>query len=306
MTYTALPSCSKKICCIVNPQAARKKWERKKSLKKYIQENLPCELVDSHQSKEHTIELSKRLCSDQDIIVAVGGDGTIADVIQGIIDARKGKEVLLGILPLGSGNAFRKSFKIPKNLKRALSIIKNEKTREIDLIKVEGKTAGFASIGATAEVTQKRYDHKIPGFFGHLYAGRILRSIPRKNVELELFDGMDENRENFDKKILRISIFDCVVAKTSYFGYGWKMAPMAEVDDGYLDITIFETSGKKYLSLFPLVFFGLYQKTQKHFKAREIIVRGKELYVQYNGEMLGLRDEVRMQVLPRALKIISP
>ncbi len=306
MTYTALPSCSKKICCIVNPQAARKKWERKKSLKKYIQENLPCELVDSHQSKEHTIELSKRLCSDQDIIVAVGGDGTIADVIQGIIDARKGKEVLLGILPLGSGNAFRKSFKIPKNLKRALSIIKNEKTREIDLIKVEGKTAGFASIGATAEVTQKRYDHKIPGFFGHLYAGRILLSIPRKNVELELFDGMDENRENFDKKILRISIFDCVVAKTSYFGYGWKMAPMAEVDDGYLDITIFETSGKKYLSLFPLVFFGLYQKTQKHFKAREIIVRGKELYVQYNGEMLGLRDEVRMQVLPRALKIISP
>lgn len=306
MIESASPSCSKKICCIVNPQAARKKWERKKSLKKYIQENLSCELIDSHQSKEHTIELSKRLCFDRDIIVAVGGDGTVADVIQGITDARKGKDVLLGILPLGSGNAFRKSFKIPKNLKKALIVIKKGKTREMDLIKVEDKTAGFASIGATAEVTQKRYDHKIPGFFGHLFAGRILLSIPRKDVELELVDGLDESGENFDKKILRLSLFDCVVAKTSYFGYGWKMAPKAKVDDGLLDITLFETSGKKYMSLFPLVFFGLYQKTQKHFKAREIIVRGKELYVQYNGEMLGLRDEIQMQVLPRALKVISP
>lgn len=297
---------SKKICCIVNPQAANKKWERRKTIKKYIEENLPCELIDSHQSKSHTIELSKRLCLDQDIIVAVGGDGTVADVIQGIIDARKEEEVFLGILPLGSGNAFRKSFGIPKNLKKALNTIKTGKTRKIDLIDVEGKTAGFASIGATAEVTQKKYDHKIPGFFGHLFAGRILLSIPKKDIELELIDGLDDRGENFDKKILSLSLFDCVVAKTSHFGYGWKMAPEAKADDGFLDILLFETSGKKYLLFFPLIFTGLYQKTLKHFKAKKIIARGKELYVQYNGEMLGVRDEVQMQVLPRALKIISP
>lgn len=304
MTETSLRP--KKICCIVNPQAANKKWERRKTIKKYIEENLPCELIDSHQSKTHTIELSKKLCLDQDIIVAVGGDGTVADVMQGIVDAQKGKEVLLGILPLGSGNAFRKSFGIPKNLKKALAIIKKGKTREIDLINVEDKTAGFASIGATAEVTQKKCNQKIPGFFGHLFAGRILFSIPRKDVELELIDGLDDSGEEFDKKILRLSLFDCVVAKTSHFGYGWKMAPEAKVDDGFLDIILFETSGKKYLLFFPLIFFGLYQKTLKHFKARKIILRGKEFYVQYNGEMLGQRNEVQMRVLPQALKIISP
>lgn len=302
----SIDSCSKKICCIVNPQAANKKWKRKKSLKKHIQENLPCYFAYSQKNKQHTIELTKKLCLEHNIIVAVGGDGTIADVIQGIIEAEKGKEILLGILPLGSGNAFRKSLKIPKNLKKALNIIKEGKTREIDLILIEGKTAGFASVGATAEVTQKKYNHKIPGLFGHLYAGRILLSIPKKESEIELIDGLDDNGEAFDKKILRLSLFDCVVGKTSHFGYGWKMAPLAKVDDGFLDVTIFETSGKKYILFFPLIYLGLFQKSQKHFKAKGLIIRSEKLHVQYNGEMIGERNEVRMEVLPRALKVISP
>jgi len=61
----------------------------------------------------------------------------------------------------------------------------------------------------------------------------------------------------------------------------------------------------KYYLFFSLIYLGFYQRTQKHFKAKKMIIRGKDLPVQYNGEFLGIRDEVTFNVLPRALKVIS-
>jgi diacylglycerol kinase family enzyme len=271
---------SQEISCIVNPKAARKKWQRRKKLRAYLQKNL--------------------------IIVAVGGDGTIADVIQGIIDARREKDTILGIVPFGSGNAFRKSLGIPKNVKRAIRLLKEGETREIDLIDIEGKVTGIASIGATARVTQEKLQHNIQGFLGHILASRIVPSLPKSEQQIELFDGISDNGEHFDKKTLSLSLFECVVGKTTYFGYSWKVAPRAKIDDGFLDITLYETGGFKYLLFFPLIYFGLYQKTQKHFKAKKVIIRGKDLPAQYNGEFLGIKDKFEFRVLPRALKIISP
>jgi diacylglycerol kinase family enzyme len=78
------------------------------------------------------------------------------------------------------------------------------------------------------------------------------------------------------------------------------------VDDDYLDITFFELSKLKYILFFPLIYFGIYQRTQKHFKAKKIIISGKNLPIQYNGEVLGVRDRIELKVLPRAMKIICP
>ena len=294
-----------KISCIVNPQAANKKWQRRKRTRQFLMRNLRSEVIDFQESKEQTIELAQKLSQDHDIIVAVGGDGTIADIVQGVIDAQKEDEVIVGILPLGSGNAFRKSLRIPKNVRKAVRIIKEAHTQKIDLIMIERKAAGFASIGATARVTQEKFEHKIPGLFGHLLAGRIILTLPKKEVEIELTDGYDDQGEHFHKKILKLKLFDCVIGKTNYFGYSWRIAPKARIDDGLLDITLFETSGVKYFLFFPLIYFGLYQRSQKHFKAKQIIVRGKHLPVQYNGEFLAERNEVHIEVLPKALSVIT-
>ena len=294
-----------KISCIVNPQAANKKWLRRKRTRQFLMRNLRADVIDFQKSKKQTIELAQRLSQDHDIIVAVGGDGTIADIVQGVIDARKEQDVIVGILPLGSGNAFRKSLRIPKSMRKALKIIQEAYTRKIDLIMIERKAAGFASVGATARVTQEKLKHKIPGLFGHLLAGRIILSFPKKEVEIELMDGYDDQGEHFNIKRLKLKLFDCVIGKTSYFGYSWRIAPKAKIDDGLLDITLFETSGVKYFLLFPLIYFGFYQRSQKHFKAKQMIIRGKRLPVQYNGEFLAERNEVQVEVLPKALSIIT-
>jgi len=297
---------SKKITCIINPYAANRKWERNALLRKYLQKNLPGRIIDNPEDKAYTVETVKELCKDHDIIVAAGGDGTIADVIQGIQESSRTSDVALGIIPFGSGNAFSTSLGIPRNVARAIKVIKEGKSREIDLIDIEGKAAVFASVGATAQVLVEKLQHNIPGFFGHLLASRIMLNLANYDQEIEIFDGIDDSAKEFSHKTLKLKVFDCVLGKASHFGYNWKVDPEAKIDDGFIDITLFEISGWRYWLYFPSIYFGTFQKTQKHFKAKRIILRGRDLPIQYNGELFGIQDKVEMQIRPCALKIITP
>jgi diacylglycerol kinase family enzyme len=296
----------KKLACIINPSAANKKWQRRKLLRKYIQENLPGEIIDSHEDKSATIQAVKQLCKEHDIIVAAGGDGTIADVIQGMIQCQNQKNAVLGIIPLGSGNALCHSLGIPRNVKKAIQLIKKGITREIDLLEIEGTWATFGSIGASAQITHEKIKKDIPGFWGHIYAAKIMPMLPKKKQEVELIDGVDDSGNHFDRIKVNLKVLDCVVAKSKHFGYGWRAAPKAKLDDGYVDISFFEMSGLKYSILFPLIYFGILQRTQKHFKAKKIIFKGKNLAMQYHGELWGIKDQIEVNVLPQALRVIVP
>jgi diacylglycerol kinase family enzyme len=296
----------KKVSCIINPSAANKKWKRKKLLRKFLQENLPGQIIDSHEDKNHTVQTAKELSRNNDIIVAAGGDGTIADVIQGITASENSRHVALGIIPLGSGNAFRKSLGIPKNIKKSIQLIAEGRPQEIDLMDLEGTKAAFGSIGAVAQVTKEKMSIAVPGLWGHIIAAKILPKVSSQYLEIELFDGRDDKGKPFNRKTLRLNVYDCVVSKTKHFGYGWKIAPKANLDDGYIDIGFFETTGLRYMLYFPFIYFGLFQKTQKHFKAKRTVLRGKNLHIQYHGELLGIKDQVDVKILPRALKIITP
>jgi diacylglycerol kinase (ATP) len=300
------PIVDKRIACIINPHSANKKWKRRKLLRRYIQQNLPGQIIDTHQDKSNTIRAAKKLCEDHDIIIAAGGDGTIADVIQGLIECGDYQRIALGIIPLGSGNAFRQSLGIPKNVKRAISCIKKGKTREIDLLEIEGTWAAFGSIGASAQVTHEKLKKDIPGFWGHIYASKIMRKLEGKEQEVEMIDGVDDSGEHFENMKMNLNALDCVVAKSKHFGYGWRAAPKAKLDDGYVDVSFLEMSGLKYMILFPLIYLGIFQRTQKHYKAKKVIFKGKNLVMQYHGELWGIKDEIEVKVIPKALKVIVP
>ena len=300
------PAENNRLACIINPSAANKKWKRRKLLRKYIQDNLPGRIIDSREDKSATIRTAQQLCEDHDIIVAAGGDGTIADVIQGIIQCPHKKKVALGIIPLGSGNAFRQSLGIPKSVRKAIQCIKDGKTQKIDLLEIEGTWAAFGSIGASAQITHEKLKKDIPGFWGHIYAAKIMPKLSTKEQEVELIDGLDDSGKHFERMKINLKALDCVVAKSKHFGYGWRAAPKAKLDDGYVDVAFFEMSGLKYTLLFPLIYLGIHQRTQRHFKAKKIIFRGKNLAMQYHGELWGIKDQIEVKVIPQALKVITP
>jgi len=290
---------------LINPRAANSKWLRRKKLRSYLEKKLPGDIHDVFGDARTTVERARNASRDSGVIVAMGGDGTIADTLQGIFDAGKNGAVLFGVIPFGSGNAFRKAFGIPKNPRKAIDRLTAGVPRAIDVIDTEGRISNFASVGATARVTGEKYKNPVPGLWGFILAARKLFGTPLDEKVIDLYDGLDRDGP-FEHKTVRSSFFDLVVAKTNYYGYSWYMAPRARVDDGYLDITLFELGPVKYSLLFPFIYFGFYQRRQRHFKARRAVISGRGLPIQYNGEFLGDRDRVEFRVLPKAIRMICP
>jgi len=297
---------SQRVSCIINPVAANSKWRRRKKLRRFLEQNIPCDLFDGHQEKDRTIRLAKELSLQNDVLIAAGGDGTVADVMQGIIEAGRGEKTSLAVLPLGGGNAFHRSLEIPLNVRKALELIKTGRTKEIDLIVIEGRVATFASIGATAEITHRKCERKLPGLRGHLLAGLSIFKLPLRSMHVELFEGLDDSGESFEHRKVSVQALDCILGKTRHFGYNWRIAPLASEVDGYVDITFFEITPIKYFLSFPRIYRGTFQKTQRHFKAKRAIFSGSDLHIQYHGEPLGKKDRIEVKVLPRSMKIIVP
>jgi len=294
-----------KTACLINPRAANSRWMRRKFLRAYLQKRLPGDIYDGLGDVKTTIEKAVLASRSADVIVAMGGDGTIADTLQGIFDAGKQEEVLFGVIPFGSGNAFRKAFDIPLNPLKAIDHLAEGIPRPIDLMELEGRVAAFSSIGASALVTGEKLRGKVAGIWGHLLAGRRLFNAPMDKKVIELYDGFDSSGP-FKTKTIDSNFFDCIVAKTNYFGYSWNIAPQAVVDDGFLDVTLFEMGPWKYTLLFPFIYFGVYQRRLRHFKAQRIVISGKALPIQFNGEFLGERDRLEFRVLPQAIRMVTP
>jgi diacylglycerol kinase family enzyme len=294
------------VALLINPCSANNKWLRSRKLRNFLHKKFPGKIYDQATDKASMIDLAKKLSLENDLLVAFGGDGTLADIMQGIFDAGRQNDVTLGIVPFGSGNALRKSLQIPKQIKKALKILIKGEPKTIDLIDVGGRIANFVSIGATGKIVHKKSHSKIPGLIGHLLAARILFTNPRDEMEIELIDGHDDTGRRFDRKTLKLKLFDCIINKTNHFGYSWMISPKAKIDDGYLDVTLFDNHAYSYLLNFPLIYTGLYQKVLKHYKVKRILVRSQNLQVEYNGEMLETRDEVELRVLPQALKVLGP
>jgi len=295
----------RRTACLINPRAANSRWMRRKLLRAYLQKRLPGDIYDDLGDVRTTIEKAALATATADVIVAMGGDGTIADSLQGIFNAGKQGEVCFGVIPFGSGNAFRKAFDIPLNPLRAIDHLAEGVARPIDLMEIEGRVAAFASIGATALVTGEKLEGKIQGFWGHVLAGRRLFATPLDEKTIELYDGWDESGP-FERKTVASRFFDCLVAKTNYFGYSWFIAPEAVVDDGYLDVTLFEMGPVKYSLVFPLIYFGIYQRRLRHYKAKRVVINGRDLPVQFNGEVIDRRDRVECRVMPGAIRMVIP
>jgi len=291
---------------IVNPLSARGRWIRTPGLRDYIRGEFPGRVHDEARDKAEMIDLARRLSLENDVLVVMGGDGTLADVQKGIAEAGRLGDVVLGIIPLGSGNGLRSSLAIPKQIRKAVRIVRTGVAKPIDLISIDGHIANFVSIGATAKATFWKSRSTIPGLLGHALASRTMFTYYRRYQDIELFDGLDDKGRAFDHKSLRLKLYDCIINKANYFGYNWLISPKARLDDGFLDVTFFDIRAYSYLVYYPLIYLGQYQRILKHYKAKRMIVRGRELHIQYNGEALPVRDEVEIKVLPKALRFLAP
>jgi YegS/Rv2252/BmrU family lipid kinase len=232
-----------------------------------------------------------------DVVVAIGGDGTINEVARGLMYSK----TALGIVPMGSGNGLARHLHIPINFKKAIETLKTGKTKLIDAGRINGRTffvtagVGFdALIGSLFNKKGKR------GLFNYveLSTKKLLQYTPR-DYRIEI-DG-----QRFDRKAYLVTI-----ANASQWGNNAYIAPLAHVSDGWLDVVILN----EYAIInAPLVLTGLFAKSlhkvwsAETFKGKHIrIIRTKDEYVHFDGESAIMGKEIDVKVLPAVLKVIVP
>lgn len=251
---------------------------------------------------EHAVSLVKEADFEKyDGIVAAGGDGTLFEVINGYYQNPSPKKIPIGILPVGTGNAFARDMGFDiGNWKEAVDIIAGGKTKDVDVgrFSTHGQNYYFLNIlglGFVADVTKTAHRLKIFGniayTFGVFYQIVFLKSFP---VSIQADGKTYEGRNIFIE-----------ISNTRYTS-NFFMAPAAEIDDGFLDVTLLgKASRRRLIQCFPKIFTGehIHMKEVEHFKARKItITTEKPKVLTPDGELMGITP-IEVECLKQALSV---
>ncbi len=232
-----------------------------------------------------------------DVVVAVGGDGTINEVARGLLHSK----TALGIIPMGSGNGLARHLQIPLNFRKAIEIIRNGKTQPIDAAEINGNvffvTAGIgfdALIGNLFNLKGKRGFHNYLG----LSTKEILQYTPR-DYRIEI-DG-----QRFDRKAFLITF-----ANASQWGNNAYIAPRANISDGWIDIVILNEFS---VIAAPWILPRLFTKklhntwTTETFRGKHIkVIRSKDDYIHFDGESAMMGRSIEVNIIPLALRVLVP
>jgi YegS/Rv2252/BmrU family lipid kinase len=263
---------------------------------------------DITESPGHAVELAKSAAErGYELVVSVGGDGTINEVVNGLYNSGGIKDITLGIISTGTGADYVRSCGFKHSLQEACLRLVNPKKLVVDIGTVEYTNNGqkvkrvfvnCAGLGFAAEIvkaTTQRY--KTLGSKPSYLAGLIATFLLYRNrtVALSIGDSMEE------KEVCTV-----LVSKGKYAGGSMLIAPQADLTDGFLDIITIEGMSKAdLLWSLPRIYKGTHLTHPKVTlkKAKEVSIQSKQqTFLQTDGEILG-PIPARFEVLPAMLNL---
>ena len=290
----------RKLVFIVNPISGIGK---QKKIEELLDKHIDKSLIDYtvryteriHHGKELAREAVEQGCFDA--IVAVGGDGSVNDVVSGIA----GSNMTLGIIPCGSGNGLARNLKIPLTPANAIETLNHFKVEEIDTIYLNDRVvASIAGIGFDARVARRMKLAKVRGL--QAYAKIVLSDYP--TYKEHTF------RLNIDGKEIERKAWFISFANSNQFGYNTAIAPLAKLDDGLIDVCIVDRIPLLHLPLSaPLLYLNHFELSQhvEYFKANEVIVyNNDEKWVNIDGEGERVGKELHFRNIRKSLKVLVP
>jgi YegS/Rv2252/BmrU family lipid kinase len=259
-------------------------------------------------------ELVERAAADgATLVVAVGGDGTVNEVVNGLMRLREHGRQLpeLAVLPRGTGTDFARTFGIPTRLEGALAAIQQGSSREIDAGRVSYRAwdgtdgvawfANVASAGMSGAVAQRANttSKAMGGKASFLWATlAVFARWKPSEVEVEV-DG--ERRRRL--------MYDVIVANGRFLAGGMHMTPEAKPDDALFDVLLIGDITRADLALtLPKVYRGTHLPHPKAELLRGSVVSitsEPPLPIELDGEQPGTTP-VRFEIVPRALRLRVP
>lgn len=241
----------------------------------------------------HAEELARK--ATEDIVVAVGGDGTVNEVARGII----GSDKALGIIPCGSGDGLARHLGLSHNIEKAIRTIEEGEHKRMDAAEVNGRLFfSVCGVGFDAVVSERFSNHGKRGLASYVKLGlETLRSYVPERYSIEI-DG-----DKIETEALLIT-----VGNSNQWGNSAKIAPLADCCDGILDITIADKFGILELPGLALkLMTGRLHKSRKvHcYKGKEVrITRQSEGPAHADGDWFSAAKVLDIKILPSALKVI--
>ncbi len=263
---------------------------------------------DITEAPGHARELAKHaVAGGYELVVSVGGDGTINEVVNGLYDAGSIGDVMFGIIGTGTGGDYIRTIGVPRSHLEACQRLKDPRKVAVDVGVVEyldgGETirqlfVNFAGVGFDAEIvrtTTLKYK-KMNATVSYL-AGLLSALMFYKNKMVTL---------NVDGEAIEQKVCSVLLSNGKYGGGGMFAAPEADITDGLLDVLIIgDLSKPDLLWSLPRVYRGTHLTHPKVTlkRAREIEIRSDEsVSIQADGELLGGLP-ARIYILPSLLNI---
>ena len=230
-----------------------------------------------------------------DIVVAIGGDGTVNEVARAIVHS----QTALGIIPCGSGNGLARHLMIPMNIKRAIGIINRDEIHELDYGLINGHpffcTCGM---GFDAFVSQKFAE---AGKRGPItYVENVLREGLK--YEPETYEIQDE------QGLTRAKAFLISCANASQYGNNAYIAPQASMSDGLLDVIIMEPFD---VIEAPQISIEVFNKTLdknskiKTFRCQKLHIHRKQAgVIHFDGDPVMTDADVDIELKPKGIRVV--
>lgn len=253
--------------------------------------------------KEEATPLAKQAARDRyDIVIAMGGDGTLEAILRGMV----GRKTPMGIIPTGTQNNIAKSLGIPLDMEQACALIASKHVRKLDVGRVKvknGKKLFFfelTAIGLVAALYPQA---------NKLQEGRLSKL---KDVALTLLHQEPDPTVYLtldDESKIKVKTMLVVVSNAPMFGANFLVAPDATVTDGLLDVSVYpEFSKAELLAYYATIRnegFSNNEKVQR-FRARKMEIKAEpKMYVMADGVMLG-KGKVEIKCKSGAVWMITP
>ncbi len=295
---------------IVNPIAGAgktaKKWRQIIGLLRSLGLDFEHDLTEA---PGHAIELAESAAKNGcELVVSVGGDGTINEVVNGLYNTNGFGDVTLGIISTGTGADYIRTLGIPRSYREACRRLVKPGRRTVDICVVEYANEGhmekrlfvnFAGLGFDAEIVRATtQEFKALGDIASYLMGLVTTLALYKNKEISLvIDGEVEKRR----------ICSVLMSNGKYGGGGMLIAPDADPADGLFDVVIIgDLTKPDLLRSLPRIYKGTHVTHPKVSvkRAREIEIRPTlRMAIQADGELLG-EGPARFSILPAALTIV--
>lgn len=296
---------------IANPTSGngsvQKKW---KNIITYLDQNMLIYQFTFSEHKHHENELvHKAIKKGYRKFICIGGDGTLHHIVNGIMSQNfvDSSLIKVGIIPMGTGNDWVKTYKIPKNIKKSIAILKKENTilQDIGKLKTLNTEENFyfnniAGLGFDAFVVKNIIDYKKFGAFAYLL-GTLVTFVRYKKCILKI---------EFNNKIIYSKTLLTLVGICDYCGGGMRLTNKGNSTDGLFDISI--AKNFNFFSILKNILKFYNGKIVEHKEVEthrassiKIITNDDSNYIQADGELIGTGG-FKATIIPQAILFIVP